>query len=75
VAGFFDKFLSTYGRLLTTLLVVLSITDNTGFAKPLHFVKKSQPARVEQWVRDEKPSMAQIESLIERVKQSSAPKP
>ncbi|MEY3310008.1 MAG: hypothetical protein RL107_144 [Actinomycetota bacterium] len=100
VAGFLDKFLSTYGLFLTTLLVVLSITDNIGFAKPLHFVKKSQPARlklvleylalraesskglsaqdkkrlarVEQWVRDEKPSMTQIESLIDRVKKSSA---
>lgn len=103
VAGFLDKFLSTYGLFLTTLLVVLSITDNIGFAKPLHFVKKSQPARlklvrenlahraetnnglsvadkkrlarVEQWVRDEKPSMAQIETLIDRVKKSAALKP
>lgn len=103
VAGFLDKFLSTYGLFLTTLLVVLSITDNIGFAKPLHFVKKSQPARlklvleyllhrsetnnglspreekrlasVEQWVRDEKPSMTQIETLIDRVKKSAASKP
>jgi hypothetical protein len=96
VAGFLDKFLSTYGLFLTTLLVVLSIADNIGFAKPLQLIKRSQPARlklvlenlalkaettkglsvqdkkqlerVEEWVRDEKPSMAQIESLIKRVK-------
>lgn len=98
VAGFLDKFLSTYGLFLTTLLVVLSIADNIGFAKPLQLIKKSQPARlklvledlalkaespeglsdedekqlarVEEWVRDEKPSMAEIESLVRRVKNS-----
>jgi hypothetical protein len=98
VAGFVDKFLSTYGLFLTTLLVVLSVLDNLGFAKPLQVIKRSQPARlklvlenlalkaespeglsvedekqlarVEEWVRDEKPSMAEIESLVRRVKNS-----
>jgi hypothetical protein len=41
-------------------------------SKGLSAQDKKRLARVEQWVRDEKPSMTQIESLIDRVKKSSA---
>lgn len=46
VAAFLDKFLSSYGLILTTLFLVLSVTDNIGFDKPLHFVRRSRPSRM-----------------------------
>jgi predicted transcriptional regulator len=46
LAAFLDKFLSTYGLILTTLFLVLAVTDNIGLVKPWHLVRRSRQPRM-----------------------------
>jgi hypothetical protein len=46
LAAFLDKFLSTYGLFLTTLFLVLAVTDNIGLVKPWHLVRRSRQPRM-----------------------------
>ena len=46
IAAFLDRFLSTYGLFITTLFLILAVTDNIGLSKPWHFVRRSRQPRM-----------------------------
>jgi TRAP-type uncharacterized transport system substrate-binding protein len=46
IAAFLDRFLSTYGLFLTTVFLVLAVTDNLGLVKPWHLVRRSRQPRM-----------------------------
>jgi len=46
IAAFLDRFLSNYGLFITSLFLILAITDNIGLSKPWHFVRRSRQPRM-----------------------------